>query len=501
MLAVEYASASYLRLSKNWATFGGHFYAVFQSQKDNNSKIIKKKMNVSIKNTDAVNAIATVAIEKADYANEVEKALRTYRQRANVPGFRKGMVPMGMIKKMYGKGVKAEEINRVVGRELYRYIAENKLNVLGEPMPNEELQKEYDFDTTDDFEFVFDLALSPVVDVVVDKSIRVPYYTIQPTEEMIDRQIESMRSSYGHSVEADEVTANDVVKGRLCELEDGQPKEGGICVEEAMLLPAYMKDEEEKNKFVGAAKNSVVVFNPSKAYNNNEYELSSLLKVDKSAIGEHTGDFSFEISSISRHEKAELNEEFFKQAFGEETDIKNEADLRVKVTEGVREQFTAESDYKFLIDLRRELEAQVGELQFPDALLKRWLKLSHTEWSDEELEKQYPAMIKDLTFHVIKEDLVKKNDIVVTPQEVRNFAIIVAKNQFAQYGMSAVPQDALERYANTMMEKEDARRNFFDRVTENKLAAALKEKLDIDAKTVSPDEFNKLMTEQPASAE
>ena len=440
-------------------------------------------MNVSIKNTDAVNAIATVAIEKADYANEVEKALRTYRQRANVPGFRKGMVPMGMIKKMYGKGVKAEEINRVVGRELYRYIAENKLNVLGEPMPNEELQKEYDFDTTDDFEFVFDLALSPVVDVVVD------------------RQIESMRSSYGHSVEADEVTANDVVKGRLCELEDGQPKEGGICVEEAMLLPAYMKDEEEKNKFVGAAKNSVVIFNPSKAYNNNEYELSSLLKVDKSAIGEHTGDFSFEISSISRHEKAELNEEFFKQAFGEETDIKNEADLRVKVTEGVREQFTAESDYKFLIDLRRELEAQVGELQFPDALLKRWLKLSHTEWSDEELEKQYPAMIKDLTFHVIKEDLVKKNDIVVTPQEVRNFAIIVAKNQFAQYGMSAVPQDALERYANTMMEKEDARRNFFDRVTENKLAAALKEKLDIDAKTVSPDEFNKLMTEQPASAE
>lgn len=458
-------------------------------------------MNVSIKNTDAVNAIATVAIEKADYANEEEKALRTYRQRANVPGFRKGMVPMGMIKKMYGKGVKAEEINRVVGRELYRYIAENKLNVLGEPMPNEELQKEYDFDTTDDFEFVFDLALSPVVDVVVDKSIRVPYYTIQPTEEMIDRQIESMRSSYGHSVEADEVTANDVVKGRLCELEDGQPKEGGICVEEAMLLPAYMKDEEEKNKFVGAAKNSVVIFNPSKAYNNNEYELSSLLKVDKSAIGEHTGDFSFEISSISRHEKAELNEEFFKQAFGEETDIKNEADLRVKVTEGVREQFTAESDYKFLIDLRRELEAQVGELQFPDALLKRWLKLSHTEWSDEELEKQYPAMIKDLTFHVIKEDLVKKNDIVVTPQEVRNFAIIVAKNQFAQYGMSAVPQDALERYANTMMEKEDARRNFFDRVTENKLAAALKEKLDIDAKTVSPDEFNKLMTEQPASAE
>ena len=153
-------------------------------------------MNVSIKNTDAVNAIATVAIEKADYANEVEKALRTYRQRANVPGFRKGMVPMGMIKKMYGKGVKAEEINRVVGREIYRYIAENKLNVLGEPMPNEELQKEYDFDTTDDFEFVFDLALSPVVDVVVDKSIRVPYYTIQPTEEMIDRQIESMRSTH-----------------------------------------------------------------------------------------------------------------------------------------------------------------------------------------------------------------------------------------------------------------------------------------------------------------
>ena len=451
-------------------------------------------MNVSIKNTDAVNAIATVAIEKADYANEVEKALRTYRQRANVPGFRKGMVPMGMIKKMYGKGVKAEEINRVVGRELYRYIAENKLNVLGEPMPNEELQKEYDFDTTDDFEFVFDLALSPVVDVVVDKSIRVPYYTIQPTEEMIDRQIESMRSSYGHSVEADEVTANDVVKGRLCELEDGQPKEGGICVEEAMLLPAYMKDEEEKNKFVGAAKNSVVIFNPSKAYNNNEYELSSLLKVDKSAIGEHTGDFSFEISSISRHEKAELNEEFFKQAFGEETDIKNEADLRVKVTEGVREQFTAESDYKFLIDLRRELEAQVGELQFPDALLKRWLKLSHTEWSDEELEKQYPAMIKDLTFHVIKEDLVKKNDIVVTPQEVRNFAIIVAKNQFAQYGMNNVPDEYVNNYADQLLKKQESVQQFVDRAVDLKLIEAIKKVVKLNKKSISLDDFNKMMS-------
>ncbi len=458
-------------------------------------------MNVSIKNTDPVSAIATVAIEKADYANEVEKALRNYRQKANVPGFRKGMVPMGMIRKMYGKGVKAEEINRAVGRELYRYIADNKLNVLGEPMPNEELQKDYDFDTTDDFEFVFDLALTPAVDVVADKSIRIPYYTIEPTKEMIDQQIESMRSSYGHSIEADAVESNDVVKGRLCELEKGEAKEGGVCVEDAMILPAYMKDEDEKKKFVGAAKNSVIVFNPSKAYNNNEYELSSLLKVDKSAIGNYTGDFSFEITSISRHEKAELNEEFFTTAFGPDTNIKNEEDLRGKVTEGIREQFTAESDYKFLLDLRKELEARVGALQFPDALLKRWLKSTHTEWTDEQLEEQYAPMIKDLTFHVIKEDLVKKNNIEVTADDVKNFAIVVAKNQFAQYGMTAVPQDALERYANTLMEKEDSRRNFFDRVTENKLAAALKEQLDIEAKTMTPDEFNKLMSEQSASAE
>lgn len=453
-------------------------------------------MNVSIKNTDAVNAIVTVSIEKADYANEVEKALRTYRQRANVPGFRKGMVPMGMIKKMYGKGVKAEEINRAVGRELYNYISENKLNVLGEPMPNEELQKDYDFDTTDDFEFVFDLALSPTVDIVADKNVHVPYYTIEPTDEMVDQQIDSMRSSYGQSVEVDQVEKDDVVKGRLCELENNEPKEGGITVEDAMILPAYIKDEEEQKKIVGSPKNSVITFNPSKAYNNNEYEISSLLKIDKAEIGEHTGDFSFEISSISRREKAELNEEFFKNVFGEETNIKNEADLRENVLEGIREQFAAESDYKFLLDLRKALEAQVGELQFPDAFLKRWLKATHKEWTDEELDKQYPAMIKDLTYHVIKEDLVKKNSIEVTADDVKEFAIIVAKNQFSQYGMSAVPQDALERYANTLLEKEDTRRNFFDRATEKKLAAVLKDQLDIDNKTVTPKEFEKVMAEE-----
>ena len=451
-------------------------------------------MNVSIEHKDSSSAVITLAIEQADYAEKVEKALKHYRQTAQMPGFRKGMVPMSLVKKMYGKAVKAEEINRAVGQQLYTYISENKINVLGEPMPNEELQKEYDFDTTDDFEFVFDVAISPEVDVVIDKSIEVPFFNIEPEKAMIDEQIESILSSYGSYEDADEVEENDMLKGLLCQLEDGQAMENGILVEDASILPLYMKDEAEKAKFVGAKKNSVIVFNPFKAYDGNKYELSSLFKVERGTGDAYTGDFSFEIREISRHKKAELGEELYKTAFGAETEVKSEEEFREKVAESLRFQFRSESDYKFLLDLRTALENKVGEISFADPILKRWLLTQNPERDEAWVEEQFPALVRDLRYHVIKEDLVKKLGIEVSEEDLKSYAKHVARSQFAQYGMHGVEDEMLERFANeNLLAKEDTRRGFYDRITEEKIASAVKGEITLVEETLSFEEFRQKM--------
>lgn len=454
-------------------------------------------MTVSIEHKNDVTALITVAVQKADYEAEVEKTLRNYRQRADIPGFRKGNVPMGMIKKKYGVGIKIEEINKAVGKALYDYINENKLAVLGEPMPHENGQKEYDFNKDEDFEFKFDVAIAPKAEISLGKEDKVPYFNIEPTEEMVSSQIESMLNSYGKSEEADTVEENDIVKGILTELENGEIKDGGIQKEDAMLLPKYIKAEEEKALFIGAKKNSVITFNPFVAYDGNEYELSSFLGIDRKQVANYKDkEFTFEITSISRHTPADMDEEFFKLAFGEQSEVRDEAGLRTKITEGFQEQFNNESDYKFLLDLRQIMMEKAGKLEFPDELLKRWLKVSNPERTQEQLDEEYPKMIEDLTYHMLKDKLVEKNNIEVSEEEVKNFAIIVAKSQFAQYGMSSVPDEVLANYAKSLLEKEDSRRNFTNRVVENKLAAVIKGQVTLDEKTVSPDEFSKMIQEQ-----
>lgn len=274
-------------------------------------------MNVSLKNIDATKGIVKLEIVKADYADKVEKSLRSFRQKADVPGFRKGMVPMGMVKKMYGKHVLVEEINKLVSENLYNYIRENKLNILGEPLPNETEQKEINFDTQEDFEFCFDVALAPEIKIELSKNDKLPYFQVNIDDEMIGKQVEAYQANFGAYDQVEDVEEKDLVKGTVAELENGSPKEGGIVVEEAVLMPMYMKDEAEKAKFIGAKKNSVIVFNPNKAYEGAEAEIASFLKVDKDAVSGITGDFSFEITEVTRHKNAELNQELFDKVFGE----------------------------------------------------------------------------------------------------------------------------------------------------------------------------------------
>lgn len=448
-------------------------------------------MNVSLKNIDAVSGIVKLEIVKADYAEQVEKSLRNFRQKANVPGFRKGMVPMGMVKKMYGKHVLVEEVNKLVSENLFSYIRENKLNILGEPMPNESEQKPINFDTQEDFEFCFDVALAPEINIALSKSDKLPYYEVAIDDEMLNQQIDAYTANFGTYDKADEVEEKDMVKGTVAELENGSPKEGGIVVEEAVLMPAYMKDEAEKAKFVGAKVNSVVVFNPNKAYEGAEAEIASFLKVDKEAVAGITGDFSFEITEITRHQKAEMNQELFDKVFGEGV-VTSEEEFKNKIKDALTDQFTPQSDYKFLLDAREVLVQKAGEMKFADDMLKRWLVAANENTTAEKVEEDFPKMIEDLKYQLIKENLVKSNNLKVEDEDIEAFAKRVAQAQFAQYGMLSVPEDVLANYAKDMLKNKQTLQNIIDRAVEEKLAAWLKEQVELDVKEVSTEEFGKL---------
>ena len=449
-------------------------------------------MNVSLQNIDKVSALLTVKLEKADYQEKVDKSLKSIRQKAQIPGFRKGMVPMSLVKKMYGKSVVAEEVNKALSEAVYKYIQDNKVNILGEPLPNEEKQQEIDFDTMEEFEFLFDIALAPEFKAEVDAKDEVDYYQIDVTEDMVNNQVKAYTQRNGKYEQVDAYEDNDMLKGLLAELdENGNTKEGGIQVEGAVMMPTYMKNDEQKAIFSNAKVNDVLVFNPHTAWDGNAAELASLLKIDNEAAAEMKSNFSYQIEEITRHVEGELTQEIFDQVCGKDV-VKTEEEFRAKVKEVIANQFVADSDYKFLIDARKMLMEKVGKLEFPDALLKRIMRLNNQDKDEKFVEENYDKSIEELTWHLIKEQLVKANDIQVEQEDVVNMAKEATRAQFAQYGMMNVPEELLENYSKEMLKKKESVEGLVNRVVEAKLASALKSQVKLNYKAISAEEFNKM---------
>ena len=447
-------------------------------------------MNISLQNVDKVSAKLTVQLEKADYQEKVEKALKTFRQKANMPGFRPGMVPMGIIKKQYGTAVKAEEVNKLLQEKVYEYLRENKVNMLGEPLPVE--NQSIDIVAQDDIEFVFDIALAPEFEVALGSNDTIPYYNVDVNDELVERQVSMYTQRAGKYEKVDSYQDNDMLKGLLAELdENGSTKEGGIQVEGAVMMPSYMKNDDQKAVFANAKVNDVLVFNPNAAYDGSEVELASLLKIQKEEVAAHAGNFSFQVEEITRFVSAELSQEIFDQVFGEGV-VKSEEEFRSKVKESLQAQFTPDSDYKFLLDVREYLTNKIGKLEFPDALLKRIMLMNNEEKGEEFVNENYDKSIEELTWHLIKEELVSQNEIKIDNDDVMNMAKGATRAQFAQYGMMNVPEEMLENYAKEMLKKKESVDGLVNRAIEAKLSAALKGKVSLDEKTISVDEFNKM---------
>ena len=447
-------------------------------------------MNIVRKDLDSTNAIITLSIAKADYAEKVDKTLRDYRKKANIPGFRPGNVPLGLVQKMYGKSVLAEEINTLVSDGLYNYIKDNEIDTLGDPLPNETEQKEIDFNTQEDFEFVFDIAIAPEFEVELTKKDKVKYYNIEISDEMIDNQVKSYTGRYGKYVQEEVAEPKDMLKGELLELKDGKVNEEGVKAEDAVLTYSYMKDDAQKALFENAKKGDVIVFNPKKAFEN-ETEISSLLKISKDEAKNIDADFQYTIQSITRYTESEINQELFDKVYGEGVVTSEEA-FRAKIKENIQESLVSDSDYKFGIDARDVLVEKYADLQFPDAFLKRWLMMKNENLTEEQLEKDYPLMIADLKWQLIRGKIGKANDIKIENSDIEEQAKKIAKAQFAQYGMVGLDDSIIENYTKDMMKNEETARNIINKVIEDKTFAIIKDAVKLDEKKISIEDFNKL---------
>ena len=454
-------------------------------------------MNISFENPDKVNGLMTITLTKDDYQGEVEKTLKNYRKTANMPGFRPGQVPMGMIKRQYGTAVKVDVVNKMLGEKLYQYVQENKIQMLGEPLPNAD-QKPVDVEKEDDMTFVFDIAVAPEFKAELTGNDAITYYNIDVDDETINRQVEMYQSRAGHYEKADayDASKNDMLKGDLRELDaEGNTKEGGITVEGAVMMPEYMKVDEQKALFNEAKPGSIITFNPRKAYPESDTEIASLLKIDKEQAKDLTADFTYQVTEVSRFTKAEVNQALFDQIFGE-GNIADEAAFRAKIAESIKQTLLIETDYKFLLDVRAYLEKKVGELTFPTELLKRVMLNNNKDRGEKFVEDNFDASIKELKWHLIKEQLVSANGIKVNDDDIKNVAIEAARAQFAQYGMNNVHTEYLENYAQSMLKDKKNIDNLVDRAVDVKLTEALKGVVKLEEKNISIDDFNKMMQEK-----
>lgn len=448
-------------------------------------------MNVTKKVVDDVNIVLSLNIDKADYAEAVEKQIKQVRKNAQMPGFRKGMVPAGLIRKQYGMQITVDEVNKLINDTMYKYIAENKINVLGEPMVDES-QEPVDFATAENFTVSFAIAIAPEFELKLDDSVKVPYYTIKVSDEMLENQTKAYQNQFGEFVKAEEACEDDVIKGDIAELDaEGNLVEGGISMEGATVYPKYMKSDDEKAKFNGAKKFASVDFNPAAAYEGNEAEIASLLGKKKEEVAGITANFRFTITEINHHELAPVNEELYKKVFGDE--CTTEEQFKTKLTELISNQLVSNSNYKFSLDARDILLEQVGDLKFPEESLKKWLLAKDEKRDAEKLNEEFPQMMKDLTWQLIEEKIVAANDVKISEEDIKAEARVMIQVQMAQYGMSNIPAEYLEQYAESVLKDEKQRAQLRDSAVTRRILDIVRNTVTLDQKEVTLEEFQELL--------
>ena len=451
-------------------------------------------MNVSFEQIDAVNGLLTVDIKREDFANDVNKEVAAMGVRHPIKGFRPGKAPKSLLMKFYGPSVTADVVDRMVGKAMYDYMRENNLNILGEPLPNEETK--VDLMKDEEMSFKFDLGMAPAIDLKLNKRINVPYYNIEVTDQMVDDAIAHDRKRLGTLVDGEVSDKESMLRGSMIELdENGNDKADGVKVERTVISPRYMNDDDEAAKFVGVKVGDTFVFNPHKAYNGNVAELSDLLNVDRNVAGDMKSDFRVTIEEIKVNQDAEMNEEFFKGVLGVETEVKDEAAFREAVRGMIAQANIPDCNYRFTIDAQRVLTDKAGDIQLPEEFLKRFIQKrraedekKNTEPTDEEIQ----GMFKQLRWQLVKDHIAQELGVKVEKEDIDTAAFIFAQQQLSQYGIYNAPEDLVKQQAERYMQDDRAREMIQEHAIDNKFFAAVREAVKVNEKTISVEEFRKL---------
>ena len=450
-------------------------------------------MNVTLQKNDDVSARMTVEVIENDYKEKAEKELRKIGQTHAIPGFRKGHVPFGELKRRFGVHVASDVINEVVYEAVAAYLKDNNIHVLGEPVPVE--VKELDFKNQKDYTFEYDLALMPEIKVAVDKNIKVPYYNIEITDEMIDKQDKDLRKRFGAQVPGETVEDDALVKGVLMQLnEDGTVNEnaGAIQVPNAIVAPFYFTDKDEAAKFLGHKVGDKVVFNPWKSCNGNVAELASMLNIDRAIAGDIHSDFEMAISEIIVVRLAELGEEYYTNVFGKDK-VTDEASYREALKEMVANQLSGAPEYVFRRDAQKAIMDRCGDFNLADDILKRWfLSRKDEDLNAENIDERYAEMLPNLKWELISGRIAEQADVQVSEEDMVEGAKQRAARQLAQYGMTNLGDDIIADYANRMLSDKKFARDLYAQIGDMKLFNAIKTLITVEPKSVSMDDFAKL---------
>jgi len=447
-------------------------------------------MNITRENTDNLNAILKIEVVRDDYEGSVEKVLRDYRKKANIKGFRPGMVPFGLIKKMYGRAVQIDEINKVVTENIQKYLTDEKVEILGDPLPRPDESENFDFDAMESSTFSFDLGLAPVFETKLSKKNKVTWYEIAADEKMKNDYLDNYTRRYGSFEKADVSEEKDVLKGKIEALgENDNPMPDGLFADDTTLSVELVKDKKIQKQFIGKKENETIIFDLRKAFPN-DYEIAGLLKRKKEEIEKTDGKFMFTINEISRFRKAELNQELFDRIYGEGV-VKSEEEFRSLIDEEIAATLRSESEYKLSMDLRK-LALEKSEFELPEEFLKRWLLKVNENNTEEQIEKEFSNFAQDLRWQLVRNKIARDNEIKITEEELRKEAENITRQQFRQYGLFYATDEQVTNYANETLKREEDAKRIADKVVEEKVIQALKDLVKLETKTVTTAEFNKL---------
>ncbi len=443
-------------------------------------------MNVTRKNIDDLNAVLSVEIKEDDYKEKVEKTLADYRKTAVIPGFRKGKVPAGLIRKQYYKGLTIEEVNKLIQEAVYNYLNEEKLDILGNPLPIE--QTDIDWDTQKEFNFEFELGLTPEIDVTVPKKAKLDYMKVVADEKMVDEYATDMARRYGKMVTPEKPEAGDLFTGKFVELDaDGNEVEGGI-EKDASVMGSTVTDDKALKNILGLKVGDSTVIDVKSAFREN-YNVANLLGTTDSKLDATSGDFRFTLQAFQRLEPHAMDQELFDKVMGEGA-VSSEEEFKAKLKEQIESSFVGQSDSDFFHHAYHYFIDNV-KFDLPEEFLKKWLRTAGEKpLTAEEVEEQFPETVKSLRWQLIENRLIKDNDIKVEEQELRDYAKGLVASQMMQYGQQ-MPDEELAKIAENVLQNREEAQRINDQIYNQKLVVLFKELFKVNEKEVTIDEFQK----------